>query len=146
MSEGAEATQAQSRPCIPLDASVVLALVKEGRACLTSLPDQRHRLALPLYVQRKPRFLAVFLVNCWGASDTAKERERAMLQGWLGAVSDRLRQADELACRRQAEKMQRAQATSAWETLLTVDQIARGLRIDKDPSKHQLRILEAAHT
>src|SRR5260370_6679316 len=69
-----------------------------------------------------------------------------MPPGWLQAVSARLRQADELACRRQAEKAQRAQGTSAWETLLTLDQIARGLRIDKDPSRYQLRILEAAHT
>jgi HD-GYP domain-containing protein (c-di-GMP phosphodiesterase class II) len=139
-----EATHARSQRTT-LDAAAVMGLAREGRALLTSLPGQRYRLALPLYVQRKALFVAVAEMDSLGASNLASHREQAVLRGWLRAVSDRLQQADELACRRLTEKAQRSQATSAWETLLTLDQVARGLRIDRDPSSYQLRILEAAH-
>src|SRR5712691_988148 len=105
----------------------------------------RYRLALPLYAQRKPVVVAVSEVDSSGLSGATEEREQAMLQGWLQAVSERLRLTDQLNSRRQAEETQRTQATSAWEALLTLDQVARGLRMDKDLAKYQQRILEAAH-
>ncbi len=128
-----------------MDPSAVLALAREGCARLTPLPDHRYRLALPVYVQRKPVFVAVSEMNSWSLSGTAHEREQAMLQGWLQAVSERLRLTDQLHSRRQAEETQRTQATTAWQALLTLDHVARGLRMDKDLAKYQLRILEAAY-
>ncbi|HLJ97622.1 MAG TPA: HD-GYP domain-containing protein [Gemmataceae bacterium] len=131
---------------VSLDPPAVLALAREGRARWTPLSEHHDQLALPLYAQRKLAFVAVAEVISWATTEAARQREQAMLQGWLAAVSERLRQADELVCRRHAEKVLRAQATCAWETLLTVDQLARGLRMDKDLAKHQHRILEAART
>lgn len=130
----------------PLDTSAVVVVAKEGRARLTPLPGDRYQLALPLYAQRKPAFVAVAEVNAWGLSRAAQAREQAMLQGWLQAVSERSRLTDQLHSRRQAEETQRSQAKSAWETLLTLEQLTRGLRMDKELAKHQVRILEAAYT
>lgn len=141
-----EAKQPRNPEAASLEPSAVLALAREGRSCLTPLPNHRYRLALPLYAQRKPIFVAVSEMNAWGVSGAASEREQAMLRKWLQAVSERLRLADQLNSRRHSEEAQRTQATSAWEALLTLDNVTRGLRMDKDLAKYQLRILEAAYT
>jgi HD-GYP domain-containing protein (c-di-GMP phosphodiesterase class II) len=66
------------------------------------------------------------------------------MQNWLRSVSDRLRLADQLICRRRAEESLNAQSASAWEALLAVDQLARRLRIHKDAEANRRRILEVA--
>jgi HD-GYP domain-containing protein (c-di-GMP phosphodiesterase class II) len=111
------------------------------------LPGQRYQLLLVLYAKRKPIFVAAAEVDsltCVGDAGTA--REQAMLERWLQAVNERQRQADQLLSLRRVQEAQRAQAASAWETLLTLDELARGVRIHQDPSQNNLRILEAATT
>jgi HD-GYP domain-containing protein (c-di-GMP phosphodiesterase class II) len=144
------AEQPQTAKAVSLDPTAVLALVKDGLPRLTPLPGDRYQLALLLYAKGQPVFVAAAeihsLAEAGRISIAAKTREQAMLDGWLQAVSDRLRLADQLLSRRHAEEAQHAQATRAWEALLTLDQAARGLRMDKDPARNRTRILEAAFT
>ena len=67
-----------------------------------------------------------------------------MWRGWLQAVSDRLRLADQLLSRRRLEEAPNNQTTSAWEALLALDQLARRLRVHRDPAQNQQRVLETA--
>jgi HD-GYP domain-containing protein (c-di-GMP phosphodiesterase class II) len=139
----------QTIKLVSLEPSEVRALAEDGRPRLTPLADDRYQLALLLYAKSKPAFVAAAEVNSLAEtgriSVAAKAREQAMLEGWLQAVSDRLRLADQLLSRRHAEEAQHAQATSAWEALLSLDHVARGLRIDKDVAANRACILEAAH-
>jgi HD-GYP domain-containing protein (c-di-GMP phosphodiesterase class II) len=139
--------QSQAAGSVSLDPPTVLAFAQDGRARLTPLPDQRYQLALVLYSQGKPVLVAVAEVSSLAEEmpAAARAREQAILQGWLQATADRLRLADQLHSRRHAEEVQHTQATSAWEALLTIDQVARGLRMDKEVHKNQQRILEAAY-
>src|SRR2546425_10681058 len=54
-----EPGQPQNHEPVSVGPSAVSILAREGRAHLTPLPDHRYRLALPLYIQRKPIFVAV---------------------------------------------------------------------------------------
>jgi HD-GYP domain-containing protein (c-di-GMP phosphodiesterase class II) len=124
----------------------VAALVAEGRARVTPLSDGRYQLALLYYDRRKPILVAVGEVSALARSPTDAVRERAMLQGWLQAVADRLRLTDQLA--RGAEELPAAEPSgpvaTAWEALLAMDRVVRRLRIHKEAEKNQQRILEAA--
>lgn len=140
----------QAVSTVSLDPPDVLALAERGRVCVTPLPGRHYQLTLVLYAQHKPVLVAAALVDSLAGdtelSTVARVREQAMLEGWLQAVSDRLRLEDQLLSWRRAEKAQRAQAANAWEALLTLEQVARSLRIHKDPGQNHRRILEAAFT
>ena len=104
-------------------------MAHDGQPRLTPLPGDRYQLALLLHAKGKPAFVAAAEVHSLAEAGritvAAKAREQAMLEGWLQAVSDRLRLADQLLSRRHAEEAQHVQATSAWEALLSLDQVAR---------------------
>lgn len=128
-----------------LDPPTVRHLAAEGRARVTPRPQCNYQLALLLYTERKPAFVAAGVLLAVGATGDAPAgtREQTRLQSWLQAVSDRLRLTDQLLYRRRAEEAQQAQVTSAWEALLALDQVARRLRIHKEPAKNLQQILEA---
>jgi HD-GYP domain-containing protein (c-di-GMP phosphodiesterase class II) len=137
--------EAEQSSAVMLEPSVVLGLAADGRARVTPLSGRRYQLALLLYTARKPALVAVGVVPALTtAAESASGRERAMLLGWLQAVSDRLRLADQLLHRRRHEEAQQTQATTAWEALLAVDQLTRRLRIHKEPARSLEQILEAA--
>jgi HD-GYP domain-containing protein (c-di-GMP phosphodiesterase class II) len=121
---------------VSLDAEAVVALAKDVQARVTPLGPDRVRLSLPLYSGGKPIWLAV--------SD-GPAQDVTVLQGWLQAASERQRLADQLVCRRRAEEAQTARASTAWEALLALDQLARRLRLHKEPSRNPQRVLESAH-
>ncbi len=133
---------------VELEAASVTELAHDGRARVTSLPDNRFRLSLLLYASRKPVLVAAGEISLSGGSETrstaTSERQGAMLQRWLQAVSDRLRLEDQLLSRRHVEETQNAKATTAWEALLALDQLARRLRMHKELTKNQKGVLESA--
>jgi HD-GYP domain-containing protein (c-di-GMP phosphodiesterase class II) len=127
-------------------------LVADGRARVVPLPDGQYQLGLLCYASRKPAFVALAEIDSLARTEAyagrgnhlRDEREQAMLQAWLQAVSDRLRLADQLVVRRRAEEAQNSQVTASFEALLALDHLTRRLRVHKDPVKNQLRILESA--
>jgi HD-GYP domain-containing protein (c-di-GMP phosphodiesterase class II) len=147
---GRMSRQAQGVRPVSVDAAEVQMLARSERTRVATLPDGRYQLALVLYAQREAVFVAAAEVTSLARAGEiprpAKVREQAVLEKWLQAVSDRLRLEDQLLSRHRAEAVQRAETSSAWETLLTLDQVARDLRIHKHHSANHLHILEAAHT
>ncbi|HEV3081039.1 MAG TPA: HD-GYP domain-containing protein [Gemmataceae bacterium] len=129
-----------------LDVSKVLELAADGRARVTPLSSSCYQLSLLIYRAQKPVLLAAAeaepLVE--NRSKAAAAREQAMLQNWLQAVSDRLRLGDQVLSRRRPEEAPNHQATSAWEALLALDQVARGLRVLREPTQNQQSVLESA--
>jgi len=113
---------------------------------VTPLSDNHYQLSLLLYRAQKPVLLAIGRIDALAESrsKTAAAREQTMLHNWLQAVSDRLRLADQLLSRRRVEEAPSSQSTSAWEALLTLDQLARSLSVHKEPGQNQQRVLEAA--
>jgi HD-GYP domain-containing protein (c-di-GMP phosphodiesterase class II) len=127
-----------------LDQAAVQALAADGRPQVLPLAGGGYQIALLLYQGRQPILVAAGFLAALARAEADASRERAMLQGWLQAVGDRLRLADQLMVRRRQEDDRIAQATAPWEALLTLDQVTRRLRIHKQEEKGQQRILEAA--
>ncbi len=122
----------------------VKALAETGRARVAPLPDGGYQVALLLYQGRRPVLVAVGALGALARTPADAGRERAMLQGWLQAVSDRLRLTEQVAVRRRQEEEQGTHGTLPWEALLALDQVTRRLRFNKQPDKSLQRILEAA--
>src|SRR5438552_6481467 len=91
--------------CIMLQPAEVLKLTAEGRARVAPLDRARYQLSLLLYRAQEPILLAVGETAALAEPRAAgvAQREQAMWRGWLQAVSDRLRLADQLLSRRRAE-------------------------------------------
>jgi putative nucleotidyltransferase with HDIG domain len=135
----------EGRPA--LDQAQVYQLVISGPAQVIALEAGRYQLALLTYEAGEPSLLATGIVS--GLAKTAAEAREELnrMQKWLEAVHDRLRLTDQLAnVRRQdgARTSALSQNKLPWEALLAVDHVAHQLRIDKDPDKSELRVLESA--
>jgi HD-GYP domain-containing protein (c-di-GMP phosphodiesterase class II) len=126
----------------------ILDIAKDGRSRLTRLEHGNYRLSLLLYAKREPAFVAIAelpgVVSVEREFGHQRQREQSMLQGWLQAVSDRLRLTDQLLSRKQGNEMGPPETLAALEALLTLDQAARRLRIHKDPVRNFQTVLEAA--
>jgi HD-GYP domain-containing protein (c-di-GMP phosphodiesterase class II) len=121
----------------------VRALAADGRARVL-LQDDGYILGLLLYQARQPALVAAGRMEALAKTEHECACEVSRLQGWLQAVSDRLRLSDQLQVRRRHDEDRSAQATAPWEALLTLDQVMRRLRIHKQQEKGQQRIVEAA--
>jgi HD-GYP domain-containing protein (c-di-GMP phosphodiesterase class II) len=121
-----------------------LDVVADGRVRVVRLAEGGLQLALLAYRSGQPALVAVGVLPALTRAEPEASRERARLQGWGQAVADRLRLADQLGARRRQEEDRAAQAAAPWEALLTLDQVARRLRIHKQTEKGQQRLLEAA--
>jgi HD-GYP domain-containing protein (c-di-GMP phosphodiesterase class II) len=129
---------------LDVDAEIVHASAADGRARVTRLADGHYRLLLTLCQNGRPILVGAARFAALVAAGPQREVEQARLQKWLQAVSDRLQLADHPA-RRRAEEYG-AQATAAWEVVLTLNQVIRRLRIHKEPERNVRRLLEAAHS
>jgi hypothetical protein len=124
----------------PLDLAAVAA---DGRARVLPRPEGGYHVALLLHQAGRPVLVATAVLDGLARTDAEALRERLRLQGWLQAVADRLRLADQLAVKRRPEDLS-ARGAAPWEALLALDQVARRLHIHKPPDKTRQRILEAA--
>jgi HD-GYP domain-containing protein (c-di-GMP phosphodiesterase class II) len=133
---------------LKLEPSTVVAMAADGRAGATLLANFQYQLSLPVYCSRALQWIAVARVDGLAGNPEVfparAEREQTMLEGWLQAVSERIRLADQLVTQRRVEETQSKSLAPSWEALLLLDQVAGGLHIHKDPQKGQQRILEAA--
>jgi HD-GYP domain-containing protein (c-di-GMP phosphodiesterase class II) len=141
-----EDPKSKQSACITLQPAEVLKLTAEGRARVAPLDRARYQLSLLLYRVQEPILLAVAETAALAEPRAAGvvQREQAMWRGWLQAVSDRLRLADQLLSRRRAEETHGQHSQNAWEALLGIDQAARRLSLHRDPAESQQHILEMA--
>jgi len=128
---------------LDVETEVVRQVAADGRARVARLPDGDYRVLLALAVGGRPALVAAARISAVAAEGPKGAVEQARLQKWLQAFSDRLQLADHPA-RRRAEEYS-AQATAAWEVVLTLNQVIRRLRIHKDPERNLRRLLEATH-
>jgi hypothetical protein len=128
---------------LPRERAWVQELASDGAARVTPLGEGRYQLALPLYSGAKPILVALGEMTI-SACESKASHQPVVLQRWAQAVTDRLRLTDELAARQGMESIATSQATAPWEALLALDQLMRRLRLHKDPSLNNRRILEAA--
>jgi HD-GYP domain-containing protein (c-di-GMP phosphodiesterase class II) len=117
----------------------------EGRPRVEPLAPPRYEFSLVLYHGGRPAFVATGVYRGFAPSPADIEREATGLRHWLQSFADRLRLSDQFACQHGAVEDQAAQSRLAWEGLLSLDQLLRRLRIHKDPTRNQQRVLETAH-
>jgi HD-GYP domain-containing protein (c-di-GMP phosphodiesterase class II) len=126
----------------------VISIAKDGRSRVTRLEHGNYRLGLLLYAKREPALVAIAempgMVSGERTVGNQRQREQSMLHGWLQAVSDRLRLTDQLLSRKQGNETTAPETPAALEALLTLDQVARRLRIHKDSARNFHTVLEAA--
>jgi HD-GYP domain-containing protein (c-di-GMP phosphodiesterase class II) len=132
--------EAQLRP----DEVQLADLRSDGKAHAYLGADGHCLLCIPMLEAGKPALIACAALPTLAEHGTAEEeQERARLEKWLRAVSDRMRQAERLG-ERQRETEASAVSGATWEAILTLDHLIRRLRIHKEPIKNQQRILEGA--
>jgi HD-GYP domain-containing protein (c-di-GMP phosphodiesterase class II) len=129
----------------PLPASEeILSLMKSGQPHVVRHADGNWRLTLLLHSSSQPLLVAVGLVRCLNTQEPSCSMERLRLLRWAQAVTDRLRFHDQWHMEAISEGKPSIDAKEAWETILTLDQAIKGLRIHKNPQKMRDRILQAA--
>ena len=131
-----------------LPPEAIVELARDGRASVIALDDNCYQLSLLLYQDGLPGMIAVGVIKSLYADGPGSldgvAREVGMLRGWLQSFSDRLRLTDQLEVRRRGDDTRHAQANSAWEALLAVDQVARQLRLNKVAARNHDKVLDAA--
>jgi HD-GYP domain-containing protein (c-di-GMP phosphodiesterase class II) len=132
-------------PPTPRSAAEVRREAEDGQTSVRLIAPARFELALTLYQGGRPTFLAVGVYPGLAQAPADAERERTALAHWLQSFSDRLRLSDQFRSQHVAAEEQSAQARGAWEGLLSLDHLMRRMRVHKDPSRHQQRVLETAH-
>jgi HD-GYP domain-containing protein (c-di-GMP phosphodiesterase class II) len=105
-----------------------------------------YRLSLVLYEGDRPVLVATGEISSLARAHAEGQRERARLQKWLQAVSDRLRLSSQLGRRPRAEPAAPGggQNPAPWEALLSLDQLMRRLRPHRARARDLQRILETA--
>jgi HD-GYP domain-containing protein (c-di-GMP phosphodiesterase class II) len=145
----------------PLGREVLSRLLADGQARVLPREGGGYQVVLLLYEAGRPALVAAgglpalvapSLALRAGAGhkpeaparEEAAAREQARLQKWAQSVGDRLRLTDQLACQRRQGEEHTQQTTACWEALLALDGLLHRVRIHKDPSRNQRRILETA--
>jgi hypothetical protein len=128
---------------LDIEPETVRQAAADGRSRVTRQPDGQYRLQIVLYLTGQPALVGVARLHAVATTGPQAALEQARLQKWLQAVSDRLQLAEQ-PYRRRAEEAS-AQASAAWEVVLTLNGVLRRLRIHKDPERSVRRLLEAAH-
>jgi hypothetical protein len=113
-----------------------------GQAEVTPLACGGYRLALPVSHAGRPVLVAVGELAALAAAG-AEKQERLRLRKWAQAVAERLRLTDHLFCRpAAAPDAAAAPPATGWEALLTLDQMIRRTRIQRDTMHTARRVLE----
>jgi len=120
-------------------------IAAEDRPRVEPATEASYQLAILLYEANQPVFVAVGILVAMASTAAEAIQEKARLQKWAQSFSDRLRLANQFLGRHRSDTREEGQTALAWETILTVDQILRRLRIHKEPEKNQRRILQTAH-
>jgi HD-GYP domain-containing protein (c-di-GMP phosphodiesterase class II) len=110
------------------------------------VPAGAYRLAIALHERGRPAFVAVGVKESVARPHPDAIREETVrLEKWLGAVFERLRVADQAACRHRNEPAAKPAATAdAWEVVVRLEQLMRVQKTHKEPAKNRKRALRAA--
>jgi HD-GYP domain-containing protein (c-di-GMP phosphodiesterase class II) len=131
----------------PFTTHEIVELAKEGRPRVVARENGTYRLVLLLYAKRELVLVAIGEMSSLlpAAPTNARQigREQKMLTGWVHAINDRLRLADQLQGRKQTREAD-LEAPVALEALLALDELARKLRIHKEPARNYQTVLETA--
>jgi putative nucleotidyltransferase with HDIG domain len=114
-------------------------LAATGRAQVTPLAGDRYLLTLVLHQSGRPAFVAVGSMAALARGPQEAERERSRLEKWAQAFSDRLRLAGAREDRPAAPV-----STLPWEVLLSLAELARHVRLHRNPDGTARRILKTA--
>jgi hypothetical protein len=118
---------------------------EDGQAQVRPLGPAQYEMSLVLHQAGRPVFVAVGVFPGLAHSPADADREATCLRHWVQSFADRLRLSDQLVGQHADAEDRTAQARVAWEGLLSLDQVMRRMRIHRDPTRNQERILEAAH-
>ncbi len=132
------------QPKTVLEPEVVIRFGRSEQAEARLQADGRFQLILVAHERGNPVLVATGEVAALTKTVSDLAQEQMRLQRWAQAVCDRLRFADSLSTRHREEAQAEPQTKTAWETLLRIDHVVRRLRIHKDPTKNQRRVVRAA--
>jgi HD-GYP domain-containing protein (c-di-GMP phosphodiesterase class II) len=107
--------------------------------------DGHYPVTLLCYEGPRPVLLAAGRLPALARTPADAALEQTRLQKWLHSLSARLRHADRWLSRHRQDNGLESSSKTAWEVILTVDNLLRHLRIYRDPGQNRQRILQAAH-
>jgi HD-GYP domain-containing protein (c-di-GMP phosphodiesterase class II) len=131
-------------PGLDLSAEAVLRLAAGEATTIQRLPGPNYQISILLYHEERPSLLAVSILPGMAQEAAAQTLELARLRKWLQSFSERLRLAGLFNGQRRQAERDDAQARTAWESMLTLDQLMRRLRTHKEPAGNQRLILHTA--
>ncbi len=132
-------------PPLPRHAHEVRFQAEDGQAQVRPIGPAQYELSLVLHQTGRPVFVAAGVFPGLAQTPADTEREGTCLRHWVQSFADRLRLSDQLVCQHVDAEDRSVQARVAWEGLLSLDHVMRRLRIHRDPTRNQERVLEAAH-
>jgi HD-GYP domain-containing protein (c-di-GMP phosphodiesterase class II) len=118
---------------------------EEGQTRVRAYGSGLYDLSVVLYEGGRPTLFAAGVYPGLAQTPVDAAREFNGLSHWLQSFSDRLRFSDQFACQHAQAEEQSSQARVAWEGLLSLDHAVRRLRIHRDPTTNQQRVLETAN-
>jgi HD-GYP domain-containing protein (c-di-GMP phosphodiesterase class II) len=124
--------------------SLIQQMATEEQARVTPMAKGQYQLILPLHEDGRLVLIAVGVLSALTRAASEAAQEQVRLQKWLQSVQIRLRGSNQSVPRSRGEVKPETMVGGAWEALLSLDQLARRVRIHKEPDKHQRRILQAA--
>ncbi len=128
----------------PEERALLCDLTREERPKVVGLEDDRYLIGFPLDGFGPSRLLAAGIIGAVGKSRPERALEQLRLGKWAQAVHNRLHADHDSLKRRRAQAEHDRQAMIAWEALMGLDRLNRGLRIHKEPLRHRRRILRVA--
>jgi HD-GYP domain-containing protein (c-di-GMP phosphodiesterase class II) len=133
----------------PLPATESAEGVVQGDALVHYSPQVGFQFSLRYHLSHEVVFLALGRMPVSAAlpsrSDATIRQQQRMLERWLSAVNDRLLLERQLRNERRAERAQTAQSSTTWNALLSLNSLARRLRVQKDAVSNQEQILKTAY-
>jgi putative nucleotidyltransferase with HDIG domain len=129
---------------VNLDPATVARIAREGQAAALLQANNRFQVHMVLFEAGVPVLVAVGELPALSRHVAELAQEQLRLQKWLQAIMDRLRQADQFMGRHREDIGPEASSRVAWESLLRLDHVIRRLRIHKESTKNQKRVLQAA--
>jgi hypothetical protein len=118
---------------------------EDGQVQVRPVGHAQYELSLVLHRSGRPVLVAVGVFPGLAQTPADAGREAICLRHWLQSFGDRLRLSDQVVCQHVDAEDRSAQARTAWEGLLSLDQVIRRLRIHRDPTRNHQRVLENAH-
>jgi HD-GYP domain-containing protein (c-di-GMP phosphodiesterase class II) len=131
-------------PAVPEERALALDLAAEQDPKVVILPERSYLIGFPLEGIGPSGLVALGVVNAVARSPAEMVQEQSRLGKWIRSVHDRLSAARRMRDLQRNQVERDRQSKIAWDAIMAIERLHRGLRTDKEPARNRRRILRIA--